>query len=191
MAGNFPNITPVHAEKIAPEGAEPWGVTPDGRQILRLVTRRTHSVPRIGSDGKQEWALHPTTAQPIYPLRRHEPYDHVEIFTMESDGHCNVYKEPYTPPTAEQIAAESRQKKVAELMPALAGALVDAGLTPDQLVARLSGAQAVEAPEEAAYPIWKGASNWQLSNGETVRGNREKATEAEAALHATETVPTY
>lgn len=200
-------IPPLHAPLIPPMGSVMCGTTPDGKQLYTLTRKMARKVPDIDEKTKERrWRKVISTGEPLYPLNKPEIYDDTEMFFLESDGRNNVTKQKYTPPTAQELADQDRQRKIAAMQPALAQALVDSGLTAEELVARLmapasSQPSAAAAPELSVstggsgeadeakkdepvvtYPRQVGGNNWELSNGSRVKGNRQKAQEAEDAI---------
>lgn len=101
-------------------------------------------------------------------------------FITEDDGRGNRRKNFYfredPKVLARQRAEAERQQKLDEFF-----AKVDPGKL-DRLVAALAGD---ETAEDEEYPVNYAPARWRLSNGDTLRGSREEAVEAEAALHAT------
>lgn len=141
-------IQPLHAELKPPEGAVPFGVTPDGKQLYKEVTRRSRAVPDIDPvTGKQRWRKHPTTGDPVYKLNKHKVYDQTRIYFLESGGNGNVMKVDFAPPTPEETAADERAKKVAEMKDTFAEVLVDGNVDPKDLLALVKGGK-VESSEE-------------------------------------------
>ena len=188
-------IAPLHPPTILPPaGSIPFGTTPDGKQLYRLVTRRSRSVPDIDpATGQQRWRTN-LMGEKILALRKSEMYDKEEVFWLHSQGNGNVEHIPYYPPTPEELAQAKRAQTVAEMNTALAGALVDAGLTPDKLVEMLrpkapfvapAPVTELEPPAEPAiegpveYPVHMGAKWWTLSDGQRFGGSRKDAEAAE------------
>lgn len=98
--------------------------------------------------GPRKQRLHPVTGEPLLDKNKAEHYIHERLFYVESDGQGNQYKVDWSPATEEEIAAAERAKKIREVIPAVAGALVDSGLSPDEIAARLSGSS--EPPRRPA-----------------------------------------
>lgn len=188
MAANLQKIKPLHPQMVPPQGAEAIGVTPDGRQLYKLVTARSRSVLDIDEKtGEQKYRKNQQTGEPLYRMRKPEFYEKTEIFYQESEGNGNVRKIPYTPPTEAELAAAERTRKIAEMRDGLAEAFVDRGLTPAEAVAQLAGA----TPEHAVeYPFHLNGARWQLSNGEIATGKREDAEIAEKAVLEAKAVAT-
>lgn len=104
------------------------------------------------------------TGEPLYPLNRPEVYEEAITFYLESDGQGNIVCVPFTAPTAAEIAAEERQRRIREMVPAVAEALVDAEFSPEQLVKALRGNTAPEPEvEQVSYPRYYGPGLWYLS----------------------------
>lgn len=185
-------IPPLHPPTIIPPaGSIPFGTTPDGKQLYRLVTRRSRAVADIDpKTDQQRWRTN-LMGEKILPLFKSEFYNKEEVFWLHSQGNGNVEHIPYYPPTPEELKQAKRQQAIAGMSEALTGALVDAGLTPEKLVEMLrakkaeteevpaepvaaSGADAsVEVPIE--YPVHMGAKWWTLSDGQRFGGSRKDA----------------
>ena len=192
-------IAPLHPPTlIPPAGSIPWGTTPDGKQLWRLVTRRSRAVPDIDpATGQQRWRTN-LMGEKILALFKPGFYDKVEIFWLHSQANGNVEHIPYYPPTPEELKQAKRQQSMAEMSAALTGALVDAGVTPDKLVEMLQAKKA-EAPEPVSsvntgppeppaepevespveYPVHMGAKWWTLSDGQRFGGSRKDAEAAD------------
>lgn len=205
-------VKPVHAELIPPQGARATGVTPDGKQLYTITRKRSRPVPRTeivpGLDGipieRQVWRKNQMTGEPLYPVNRPQVYEETILFYLESQGNNNVELHPYIPPSAEQLAREERARRVAEMREGLAEALVDAGLTPAELLARIkqpdSGSITVAdlpvtltdetntvttAPVDLVeYPVYMPPGRWQFSNGRILKCKKEEAVAIEAELQA-------
>jgi len=188
-------IAPLHPQVILPPaGSIPFGTTPDGKQLWRLVTRRSRAAPDIDEKtGQQRWRTN-LMGERILPLFKHEFYNKEEVFWLHDQGNGNIEHIPYYPPTPEELKQAKRQRDIAGMNEALTGALVDAGLTPDKLVEMLRAKKeeaqtapgapvepvaepAVEAPVE--YPVHMGAKWWTLSDGSRFGGSRKDAEAAE------------
>ena len=199
-------IVPLHPSTlIPPEGSVPFGTTPDGKQLWHRITRRSRAVPDIDPrTGEQRWRTN-LMGERILPLFKPEFYNKEETFWLHSQGNGNVEHIPYYPPTPEEIARGKREEQIAGMTASLAGALVDAGLTPDKLVEmiRTMKAGAPEKPVEPAaaqvepaaeqpadesvkYPVHLGARWWTLSNGQKFGGSRAEAEAAEKKVPAEE-----
>lgn len=231
MTTTLAKLQPLHPELVPPQGAQPFGVTADGKhQLYKLVTRRSRSVPKLsvkadallkdaranltGDDlaaaealivkEHQEFRKHATTGEPMYGLRQPEIYDNTEIFYLESQGNGNVVKVPYKFPTPEELAAVDRARRVEAMKDTMAEALVDAGVTPETLVQRLSQIkEPVMAPAAVAggqvtppaaddvppvdlskYPEDLGGGYWRFSNGDKAQMKKDAARETEDRLQA-------
>lgn len=189
MKGVLQKIKPMHAALIPPDGAEPQGIIVRGQQLFRQIRRMARSIPLV-RDGVRVFAKNPMTAEPLYPKRTHEMYDQEQLYTLESQGNFNVEKVPYRFPTPDELAAEKRAAAIKEMGGGQLGeALVDMGLTPQELIQRLMGGTATatavaEPTPEVGYPHpTDKAGIWALSNGETMKGTKREAQEAEKALH--------
>ena len=198
--GTLTKIEPLHAPLKPPRGSRQAGQTPDGRQIWERDVPRSRAVPDIDpATGHQKYRRAATTGEPLYGINKPERYTQHQVFTLESQGNNNVEMIPYCPPTPEELAADDRARKIAAMQPVLAATLVDAGLTPEDLVARLSQAVAPspvavvepeqvvvsvsdQAPPAEVFPQDKGGAVWLLSDGNKVRGE-VKAREAQDAIN--------
>ena len=167
MSGVLQKIPKIHAQLIPPQTAVTKGSTPDGKQLWYEEIPMSRSVPRIlpGSvtpenpKGVQEWKKD-LAGQGIYPLRQREDYIWKRLYFLESQGNNNVEKVDYVPATKEQLAAAEHARRVVAMKDRLAEALVDGGVTPENLVATLQAGQVrvpveVEAPAEpeAVEPV--------------------------------------
>jgi hypothetical protein len=134
-------MEPLHPPIVPPDGAVPAGVTPQGKQLYTLKTKRSKSMPKLDAKGKQEYRRHMITGENLYPLRVAEPYVHEELFYLESEGNGNVHKVAWRWPTEEELAHEDRERRIKEVQRTLPEVLVDKGLTADDLLAMLSKKQ--------------------------------------------------
>lgn len=160
MAHGLKKIEPLHAQLIPPQGAEPAGVTDDGKhQLYKLKRKMARGVPRMDpATGERMWRKHGVTGEPLYPLSRPEIYEEELLFYLESDGQGNVVMVDYSFPTPEELAERERRKQVDRMVPALAEALVDEGVTPENVIDALRGIFAPRGDEpgvvlEEAAPV--------------------------------------
>lgn len=207
-------VAPLHANLTPPAGAVPAGVTHTGKQLFKLKRTMARSVPRLDEDGKQMFRVNPTTGEalPGMPkLRKPEIYEEEQLFYLESDGHNNVHKVMWTPPSEEELRRAQRRQQVASVKDQLAEILVDEGITPQDLVAAIRGGKVLQdapvtedAPPElaaagedaetvddaetetvevdfGAYPKYVKVGTWELCNGEQVGGPGDKALKKEEA----------
>lgn len=208
MRGTLAKIQPLHAEKIPPTGAVAAGVSEHGKQLYRLSRRRSRAIPDVNDDGEQKYRRNLTTGEKLYPLYRPEIYTEELLFWLESDGQGNIYMTPYLPPTAEQLAERERNSRIAAMRDEISAALVDAGISPQELIVAALAARAreqehmaevVREEEEAElvaleeekptfladfseYPKNVGPGIWDLSDGTRIGGggsNALKRAEAE------------
>ncbi len=213
MRSVLQGIRAFHPELKPPKGAVPCGITPDGKQLFRMVSKRSRAVPDIDPEtGEQRWRKQPNTGEPLYRMNKPERYDLEEVFFLESEGNGNVHKVPYLPPTPEQLAAEERKRAVESMGTSLAEALVDAGISPTEAVARLGAARSATAPVPPEgepvradgiaaptdfvvddengppaqaltdYPVKVAGNRWRLSNGTIFVGKKVDAFKAEDDL---------
>jgi len=187
----FAKIEPAHSNLVAPRGSEMRGTTPDGKQVYYLKTLRSTNEPAFEGTGRfdeegneimeESWQRHGVTNEKLIRKRNPVIFELEELFTLVSDGHFNVYKEPYYPKTPEQLEAEARAKRIAEMEGNLAAALVDSDMTPSDLIAgvhgELSRAKPISYPQNAAPNVWV------LSNGDRIDGPKIEALQAEAKLN--------
>ena len=210
-------IKPTHAELIPPLGAVAAGVTPDGKQLYTLTRKRSRPIPRMeivpGPDGvpieRQVWRKNQMTGEPLYAVFKREDFEETILFYLESQGNNNVEIHPYVPPSAEQLAREDRTRRIAEMREGLAEALVDAGLTPAELLARVAKptVPAVSAEpstttfadvpitltdetntvtsapvDPTVYPLYMPPGRWKLSSGAIVKCKKDEAELMETEL---------
>jgi hypothetical protein len=199
MRGTLQPTKPIRADLIPPLGAKAAGITPDGRQIYTMTTTRSRSEPKIDPEtGEQMWRKNPLNAEPLVPLRKPVVFQHEEMFTLVDQMNGNVEKMPFRFPTeAELKAAERAQKVTAMGGGALAEALVDRGLSVDDVIARLAPAptatftaavpvvpvSAPEPVEAVQYPVHIAGQNFRLSDGSVFKGNKVTAGEAQKAMN--------
>lgn len=195
MGSALSTLKPLHSQPVPDPSWEVIGVTegPNGKPVYRARSNRARAVPAYDENGKRDYAKHGVTGMPLYGKNKPELYTLEETFYLESDGHGNVYKIPYHPPTPEEIAARKRAEAAKQMVPALAEALVDAGLTPEELVARLRAPAStadgsVQSPTgdtaepEVEYPRMASPGRWELSNGEIFAGKKAEAQAREAEV---------
>lgn len=190
-------IAPLHPSTLVPpSGSVPIGTTPDGKQLYRLVTRRSRAVPdKDPVTGEQRWRTN-LMGEKILPLFKSEFYNKEEIFWLHSQGNGNVEHIPFYPPSPEEVQQAKRRHDMAQMGDALTGAFVDAGYTPADLVEMLKARKAADAPktepespvtgpdlspepEAVTYPVHQGGRWWQLSDGQRFGGTRADAEAAE------------
>ena len=193
------SIPPIKSDLLPPVDALAAGVTPDGRQLYRRVKQVVTTEPKINPQtGEQLWRINQMGQQTVAVRRVVSVTPTEELFYLESEGNGNVRKIPYRHPTPDEVAAKEREQKIAAMGGGtLAAALVDAGLSPEEAIARLVGSKT--APEPAAtkppestktatgpvpvtYPRLYAPGRWELSNGQKMQGKREDAEAAEAEV---------
>jgi len=158
MSGVLQKIPKIHAQLIPPQNAVTKGSTPDGKPLWYEEIPMSRSVPDIipgtitaeNPEGEQRWKKD-LAGQGIYPMRKRESYIWKRTYFLESQGNNNVEKVDYVPQTKEQIAAIERARRVVAMKDRLAEALVDGGVTPENLVATLQAGQ-VQVPVEVEAP---------------------------------------
>lgn len=198
-------IKPLHPPLTPPEGAVAAGVTPFGAQLYRLTRRRARAVPDLDEKGEQKWRINRVTGEAAYRLYKPEVYDEHLLFYLHSQGNGNVSMVEWTPPTPEELAAQERERQIKQMMPAVAAAFVDKGITPEQLADWVRGgmpepavaeAEVTEPPkrshrkgaarpaEVVHYPLALGPDRWLLSDGSAFSGDLGDAEAAEAEAQA-------
>lgn len=198
-------VAPLRTNLVPPPGAEAAGVTPTGKQLYTLTRKMARSKPKLDEKGNPVFRRSPTTGEalPGMPqLRVPEIYEEEQLFYLESDGHGNVHKIMWTPPSEEELLAAKRRQQVETMKDQLAGVLVDEGITSaDELRAMFRGERTVAAPaEEPAeteeddgaddgepepdpiedidfdeYPKYLKVGTWELCDGEVVGGPGDQA----------------
>lgn len=203
MAQTLSRIQPLHAELKPPRGAEPTGQVAHGQYPLYRMTRKMVVDKEVlrDDDGNEMWKTNPQ-GEKLYRMYRPIIGEEELLFYLQSDGQGNVVMVDYTPPTAEQIAAEQREQNVERAQRELAEALVDEGMTASELIAAIRGPvptpdaddegavpppDAEEEPEEREYPYNYGVGLWYLSEAHEAaceagdakgfKGSREEAEE--------------
>ena len=171
MPRTLSRIQPLHGPVVPPATWEMAGSTPKGQQLYTESIPRTRAVPDYEQiectecfgerqdepceecngtgkvDGEQRWKVNPLNGERLYKINKPEFYTQHRMFYVESDGQGNQLKVDWSPPTPEQIEAIRHDKEVADMVPALASALVERGLSVDEIVSRLTTDPAVpEAP---------------------------------------------
>jgi hypothetical protein len=196
-------IKPLHPQLIPPNGAEVFGVTPDGKQLYRLVHPMARSVPDIDPEtGEQAWRRHGVTNEPLVAKRKPEIYENVRVFYLESEGNGNVRMIPWAPPSPKELADAARRLRLVEVQEELVEGLVDSGISPAQLLQAAKDVIGAERglpeaqpattsptidPGEPPQPPGKWPKNvapklWQLSDGTKFKGFKVEAVKAQAQL---------
>jgi hypothetical protein len=185
-------IPRLHAALTPPTGAT-FVKEAGGNAVYTITRKRSRGVPVMEYDERvgrevQAWKRN-SNGDKVVPLYEVELYDETLLFYLESDGQNNVAMVPYVEPSVEELADRDRKRRVAEMKDALAEAVVQAGLTPEQVLQRLmSQPPAMPEPEPEPepflpeYPKHEAFDRWVLSNGEKFKGSRVEAEAAEAAL---------
>jgi hypothetical protein len=173
MTRTLSRIAPVHGPVVAEEGWELVGMNPQGKQLYVERTPRSRAVPAFEvndcvdcdgpqcercdgagqTKGKRIYVKNPMTGEPLYPKNEPEFYIHERMFFMDSDGAGNQIKINWSPPTKEQLAADQHARDVADMLPKLASALVNAGLDPEEAAKRLTTPVVEPTPYKAPAPI--------------------------------------
>jgi len=189
------SIPPIKSDLLPPVDALAAGVTRDGRQLYRRVKQIVTTEPKINpATGEQQWRINQMGQQTVAVRKVTSVTPTEELFYLENEGNGNVRKIPYRHPTADELAAAEREKKIAAMGGgSLAAALVDAGISSQEAIARLVGAKTAAEPLAAAplapkpaepvtYPRLYAPGRWELSNGIKMQGKREDAEAAEAEV---------
>ena len=190
--GTLTKLKPIESGISKPPlDAVAAGVTPDGHQLYRRPRPVVTKSPRIDpKTGERAWRRDPN-GQPLVPLNDYVVSSEDVLFYLEDQQNGNVEMVRYCPPSAEELAAKDRAAKIAAMQAGLAEAAVDAGLTPQEVMARIAGAKAatvtaatapVVIADLAEYPIHIGGPKWLLSHGENFFGNRADAEKAESKV---------
>ena len=148
--GTLRKMKPMHPELIPPKGSVPFGMTPDNKQLYKLVRKRGHNEPRLDADGQRAYRKHPTTGEPLVPLNKFVPDTETKIFFLESEGNANVRMVDWKPPSEKEQAAAILKMKIEQMMPKMAEAFVVAGVDPDEVVAMALERAAEKALEQKA-----------------------------------------
>lgn len=182
-------LKPLRTDLIPPQGSIPAGVTADGKhQLWKRVKPVPVIEPKTDEHGNPVWKRHPVDGTPIVQVRRWvKNVETEDLFYLEDHGNGNVAMVPYRFPTEEEKQASERKAKIAALQPKLAEALVDSGMSVDDVIARLQGGattpQETPAPEkeepDVEYPVADGEDRWKLSNGMVFEGDEDGAVMAE------------
>lgn len=163
-------VPKLNPELIPPTGAEPAGVTPDGKhQLYRMTRRRAVIQDKVGPDGEKEYRKNTITGEQLWPVRKVNGIEEVEeLFYLESEGNGNVRKVRFRPLTNEEQKAIARREAVEAFMRRLAEEAVDRGLTPEEVLARGQEiAQEQPEPDEGPLPEPGPAAEGGAPAGET------------------------
>lgn len=191
------SIPPIKSDLLPPVDALAAGVTPDGRQLYRRVKQVVTTAPKMNpQSGEQLWRINQMGQQTVAVRKVVSVVPTEDLFYLEAEGNGNVRKVPYRFPTADELATLEREKKIKALGGGeLAAALVDAGLTAQEAIAKLLGAKT--APEPPATPAFSAAPSvtsteifpkflgggwYELSSGRKFQGRAEGAEAAEAEV---------
>jgi len=189
------SIPPIKSDLLPPVDALAAGVTRDGRQLYRRVKQIVTTEPKINpATGEQQWRINQMGQQTVAVRKVTSVTPTEELFYLENEGNGNVRKIPYRHPTPDELAASEREKKIAAMGGgSLAAALVDAGISPQEAIARLVGAktapetaspQTATSPKPAAevFPKFLGGGWYVLSTGLKFQGKQADAEAAEAEV---------
>lgn len=157
MALTLERIKPLHPDFHPDPSWERCGMTPSGHQLFKSTEARSRAIPDVDAEtGERRQMLHPTTAQPLYPLNIAERYTLERTFYLHSEGNGNIIKVDWSEPTEEELASAIREEKIEVMVPNLAGALVDMDMTPDDFtkaLAMIARAMKGEDPMVAKEPM--------------------------------------
>lgn len=163
------------------------GHTPKGQPIYERTIDKGKSVPRLDEEGNQIWTKHQTTGEPLVPMRMVVSNPQVERFVPVDGGNGTVYREPWTPESEESIRRKERERKMAEVQRQLAEGLVENDISVDALLSVLKGGDPTEVESDddgdtPEYPVNHAPGRWTLSDGTKMKGTKDDALAAEAAL---------
>jgi hypothetical protein len=191
-------IKPLHPELVAPKGAKLVGMTPDGRQIWEEIRKVAITEWVVDADGKQEYKKNIMTGEPLIPVRKvRSIVDKVMTYTLESEGNGNLRRVDWIPPSPEELERSRHAKAVTDMQVAIAEALVNAKVGPDELLRFLGVETGNAAPAEPAeeraepaseaegdqkYPYMASPGRWMLSNGSIIQGKKKDAIKAEKSI---------
>jgi hypothetical protein len=112
------------------------GTTPWGQQLYREVQKRARAVALYNEDGTRAYTKAPNGME-LVPKNRPHLYDYERTFYLQSEGNGNVSRQPYRPPTPEEIAQAEREGKIEQMQRQLAESFVDADISPEALIQAL------------------------------------------------------
>jgi hypothetical protein len=190
MKAMLNKVKPLKTDLIPPEGSMPAGVTADGlHQLWKRPRKRVRTQVVKDEKGEDVWKRLPN-GEPTVRKRTATVEDYEQLFYQLDQGNGNVQVIEYRFPTDDEVAAAKRRQKIAAMQPALAEALVDAGVSPTELLERLrqprASAPAPKAPAppvvEEDFPVDLGDGRWKLSNGQEMEGNEDQALAQEIAV---------
>lgn len=164
----FQATEPFHPPFTPDPAWERLGLTPHGHQLFRETTTRGRAVPDtvdgkpLKEDGSnRRHRRNPLTGDTTYPLNREEVFEMKRVFYLLSEGNGNHTKIDWSEANEADLAADARAKKVANMVPEIAAAFVDSGVTPEALAAalRMVGDQAAKEIKEdlEELPVPEGA----------------------------------
>jgi len=184
-------LKPLRTALIPPQSSVPAGITADGKhQLWKRTKPVVKTEPKTDENGHEVWKRNPLNGEPILRVRRVVEVQQTEhLFYLEDHGNGNVQMVDYRFPTEAEKNEADRKAQIAAVQPALAAALVDSGLTVDEVVARLQGQKSaatapVPAPVpvaelEVEYPVAVEDGMWRLSNGTVIEAEEDEAITAE------------
>lgn len=207
----MPRMKPVYAPVQVPPGMEVTRFVYNKRLdmslpvVKRPITTVTKRVPVLDADGNQIRRGINKEGAPRVPVYRNveETVYEEQILMPEPNG--NVRWQAIFEPTKEEVAARERREEIARVQATLAEAIVNAGLTPEELVRRIAGAPAIKPdPEMDGFDLgaetvtdavvpevyelkMTSPGRWAMPNGEPdFRGTRKEAEKHLAELNADE-----
>ena len=152
---------PVRLQVILPDGAEPFGQTPEGIPLYRMTKTKVTTKPdyepiksdecgfdhkwlddtvrdpvcrECGITGHQKHRKS-TTGEELIGLRKHTVNTEEFIFMWEDEGNGNNKLVEYNPPTDEQLAEAARKERRAFLQDKLLDALADGKINLEDMIA--------------------------------------------------------
>lgn len=192
MQGVKPTVIPrINPEWIIPDEFEvlEWIPNPDGTRSPVALRSRIPGIDLKEMLTTEEGApVHRKNrkGEPLAIMHKYRDGGTEEVIGRRSPrGH--IRWEPFVRETAEEKSQRERAGKIAQAKDDLAAALVDRGMTAEDLLTRLMGEPEPETVEELAgdWPKHTGGPWYMLSDGTKVSG-KDAAHEAQAALDAQE-----
>lgn len=185
-------IKPVLAPIKAPKGAKAVGQTDNGTIIWERRVTNMKKVPQLGPDNEHVWQIDPRTGRKMYPRFVSRPDGTtVERFIQKQTRSGDVYRVFNFEEKPEERARLKRMKDIKTMQEQLASALVDEGLSVDDLIRRLRAVNPGEAQDavepEAFVPAFPKKLNdgmWELSDGTVLEMSAQEALDLEASLQA-------
>ena len=179
----------IRPELIAPRGAIPVGVHLDGRTIYEQerfdIKATVDSKTQVldPATGKKKWRKHPTTGESLYPIMKTKAVYNTVRFVLDRSPRGKVSINPFFEGSNEERDADARKVKAREFSEKLAELAADRGVDPESVINKVMEEAAGSVQDALPYPQHKGGGHWLLSDLTTMRGSRDEADIAEAAIH--------